>query len=139
MLDRWLSNASVASGGGDQGDPGSLPAGVKAIMGDTKSITRVKSLARRASLFTQTQDALGRTIQQYGEWFLVDLGDIADGSAPIIPIETRDADGSGSGGNLTGLTTSTPRPSAWTPSTPSARPATRWCAPGCRRSTCPAP
>ncbi len=105
ILDDWLSNIVPSHvGGGDQGDPGSLPAGVKAIMGNTKSITRVKSLARRASLFTQTQDALGRTIQQYGEWFLVDLGDIADGSAPIIPIETRDADGSGSGGNITGLT-----------------------------------
>jgi hypothetical protein len=104
-LDEWLSSVVPShTGGGDQGAPGALPPGVRAILGNTKSITRIKSLARRASLYTQQEDSLGRTVQMYGEWVLVDLGDIYDGSAPIIPIETRDADGAGTGGNITGLT-----------------------------------
>ncbi|MGW4602735.1 major capsid protein [Streptomyces sp. NPDC004532] len=104
-LDDWLSRIVPShTGGGDAGAPGALPPGVKAILGNTKSITRIKSLARRASLYTQTQDSLGRTVQQYGDWVLIDLGDTFDGSNPIIPIETRDPDGAGSGGNITGLT-----------------------------------
>lgn len=105
VLDEWLSRIVPSHvGGGEQGTPGALPPGVKAILGNTKSITRVRSLARRASLFTQQRDDLGRQIQMYGDWVLVDLGDIYDGSAPIIPIQTRDPDGAGAGGNITGLT-----------------------------------
>jgi len=105
ILDDFLSKIVPSkTGGGDLGEPGALPPGVKAILGNTKSITRIRSLARRASLYTQTTDSLGREIQQYGQWVLVDLGDAADGATPIVPIETRDADGSGSGGNITGLT-----------------------------------
>jgi hypothetical protein len=92
------------TGSGDQGADGSIPAGVKGILGNTKSISRIKSLARRASQYTSERDALGMLIEKYGDWVLIDLGDRADGSAPIIPIQTRDADGAGGGGNITGLT-----------------------------------
>ncbi|GAA2825316.1 phage major capsid protein [Kitasatospora sp. CM 4170] len=106
-LDDWLSRILASQvGGGDGGSTatGSLPAGVKAILGNTKSIARLRSLARRASQFTSTSDDLGRQIDMYGQWVLVDMGDRVDGSAPIIPIQTRDPDGAGAGGNITGLT-----------------------------------
>jgi hypothetical protein len=86
-IDDWLSSVLPSHvGSGDQGAPGSLPAGVKAVIGNTKSITRFRSLVRWASLYTKTTDALGRDIEMYGPWTLVDIGDRADGSAPIIPI-----------------------------------------------------
>lgn len=85
-VDEWLSRIVPShTGGGDQGAPGALPPGVKAIMGNTKSITRFKALARWAAIYTETKDDLGRMIRMYGDWVLVDLGDRADGASPIIP------------------------------------------------------
>lgn len=75
-----------------------------AILGNTKSITRVRALGRRAGFYTREEDSLGRMIERYGNAVLIDIGDNAAGSAPIIPIETRDPDGGGAGGNITGLT-----------------------------------
>lgn len=86
-LDEWLSRIVPSHvGSGDQGAPGALPPGVKAILGNTKSIMRLKALARWASLATSQKDELGRQIDMYGDWVLVDIGDRSDGSAPIIPI-----------------------------------------------------
>ena len=86
-LDEVLSRIVPSHvGGGDQGAPGALPPGVKAIIGNTKSITRVRALARWAAQFTSTKDDLGRQIDSYGDWRLIDIGDMYDGSAPIIPI-----------------------------------------------------
>ncbi|MFC8432248.1 major capsid protein [Streptomyces sp. NPDC057253] len=105
IVDDWLSRVVPShTGGGDQGVPGALPPGVKAILGNTKSITRMRALARWAGIYTQTKDDLGRQIEYYGPWVLQDLGDNATGSGPIVPIETRDADGAGGGGNITNLT-----------------------------------
>ncbi|MFF6829637.1 major capsid protein [Streptomyces longwoodensis] len=92
------------TGSGDTGADGSIPAGVKAILGNTKSIARIKALARRASQFTSDRNSLGVLIERYGDWVLVDLGDRVDGSAPIIPIRSADTDGAGGGGVITGLT-----------------------------------
>jgi len=86
-VDDWLSHIVPSkTGGGDQGVPGALPAGVKAIIGNTKSITRMRALARWAAMFTSTKDDLGRQVDMYGDWVLVDIGDAYDGSGPIIPI-----------------------------------------------------
>jgi hypothetical protein len=86
-LDDWLSTVVPSHvGGGDQGEPGALPPGVRAILGNTKSITRVRSMARTAGAYTVERDDLGRQIEMYGPWVLKDIGDRADGSAPIIPI-----------------------------------------------------
>jgi hypothetical protein len=86
-LDEWLSRIVPSHvGSGDQGMPGSLPPGVKAILGNTKSIMRLKALARWAAMATSEKDDLGRQIDRYGDWVLVDLGDRADGASPIIPI-----------------------------------------------------
>lgn len=105
ILDDWLSRiVPSTTGGGDQGAPGALPPGVKAILGNTRSITRIKSLARWAGSYTETKDALGRHVSMYGSWVLLDIGDTFDGSGPIIPIEFRDTDGSGGAGSLAGMT-----------------------------------
>ncbi|MGW7198462.1 major capsid protein [Streptomyces chryseus] len=104
-LDDFLSRIMGSqTGSGDTGAQGSIPAGVKAILGNTKSISRIKSLARRAAQYTSERNELGVLIERYGDWALVDLGDRADGSAPIIPIRSADTDGGGAGGTITGLT-----------------------------------
>lgn len=105
VVDDFLSRIVPShTGGGDQGTPGALPPGVKGILGNTKSITRLRALARWAGIYTQTKDDLGREIEMYGPWVLQDLGDNALGSAPIIPNETRDPDAGGGGGSITNLT-----------------------------------
>jgi hypothetical protein len=86
-VDDWLSKVVPSHvGGGDQGAPGALPPGKKAIIGNTKSITRMRSLARWAAMYTSVKDDLGRQIEMYGNWALIDIGDLVDGSGPIIPI-----------------------------------------------------
>ncbi|MBT2449474.1 phage major capsid protein [Streptomyces sp. ISL-43] len=92
-VDEWLSSIVPShTGGGDQGTPGALPPGTKAILGNTKSITRFKALARWAALYSMEQDSLGRKIERYGDWVLVDLGDRADGASPIIPVSSSSTD-----------------------------------------------
>ena len=92
-VDEWLSSIVPShTGGGDGGTPGALPPGQKAILGNTKSITRLKALARWAGIYTETKDGLGRTISMYGSWTLVDIGDRLDGSAPIIPVSSSSTD-----------------------------------------------
>lgn len=104
-FDDFLSRLVPSTVGSiDLGAPGALPPGVRAILGNTRSITRIKSMARRAGQFTESKDDLGRQIQTYGPWTLVDIGDRLDGAAPIIPIETRDPDGAGGGAAVSGLT-----------------------------------
>lgn len=90
VLDEFLSSIVPShTGGGSNGQPGALPPGVKAILGNTKSITRVRSIARRAGMYTNTKDDLGRQVEAYGPWTLVDLGDRMAGASPIIPVLTR--------------------------------------------------
>lgn len=103
-LDEFLSRLVPSHSGGGTGGPGDVLPGVKAILGNTKSITRVRSIARRAAMHTAQKDDLGRMVERYGDWVLVDLGDNATGASPIIPVETRDPDGGGAGGNITNLT-----------------------------------
>lgn len=74
------------TGGGDQGIAGAVPPGTKAILSNTKGIARVRAVARWASMYTSEKDSLGRQIERYGDWVLVDLGDRFDGSSPIVPI-----------------------------------------------------
>lgn len=74
---------------------------VQAIMGNKKSMARLRSIARRAGYYTRSEDALGRTVEMYGNSVLIDLGDGPDGT-PIIPIETRTVGGTPTD-NLTDL------------------------------------
>ena len=82
--------------------------GAGALIGNRKSITRVRSLARRAGYYSREEDAFGRSVERYGNVVLIDAGTtVADGSATesdIIPTESRDVDGAGSGTATSGLT-----------------------------------
>jgi len=92
-VDDWLSLVVPShTGSGDQGAPGALPPGIKAILGNTKSIARLKALIRWSALTTNDKDDLGRNVAMYGDWFLIDIGDRHDGSAPIIPITSNATD-----------------------------------------------
>lgn len=85
-LDKWLSKI-VASNFGSMTDgmPGALPGGIKVIVGNTDSILQLRRLAKWSGLVTITQSSLGQDIVSYRGWELIDLGDRADGSGPIIP------------------------------------------------------
>jgi hypothetical protein len=65
-----------------------------AILGNKKTIARVKSLARRAGYHSRTENAFGQTVESYGGVVFVDLGAKAGSSDPVIPIETRSIGGS---------------------------------------------
>ncbi|MFD2792578.1 major capsid protein [Promicromonospora vindobonensis] len=69
--------------------------GADAIMGNDRSIARVRSIARRAGYYTRSEDSLGRVVEMFGNSVLVDLGFGNDGTSRIVPIESRDVDGDG--------------------------------------------
>jgi hypothetical protein len=92
-LDDFLSLIVPShTGSGDQGIPGAVPAGMKAIIGNTRMIARTRALARWAASYTSVKDELGRQIDFYGPWALIDIGDRFDGSSPIIPITANATD-----------------------------------------------
>lgn len=74
-----------------------------ALLGNKKTIARVRSLARRAGYYDRTKDSFGQNIESYNGVVLVDLGAKAGSEAPVVPIEARDVDGAGEGGQTTGL------------------------------------
>jgi hypothetical protein len=85
-LDDFLSLIVPShTGSGDQGQPGAVPPGTRAVLGNTKLIARVRSVVRNAGSYTNIKDSMGRQIESYNGWNLVDIGDRYDGSAPIIP------------------------------------------------------
>ncbi len=67
-----------------------------ALMGNSKLITKIKQVARRAGYLTQSEDAFGRKSDEYDGIPLVDLGDKPGATTPVVPIVTRDT--------VTGLT-----------------------------------
>jgi hypothetical protein len=79
-----------------------------ALLGNRLMMNRVKALAKRAGQYSINQDDLGRTIERYGNAVLIDLGttndDLTGNTSYVIPVETRDPDGGGAGGNITNLT-----------------------------------
>lgn len=75
------------------------------LMANRRAILRIKQIGRYAGYLSQTEDAFGRKVDNFDGIQLVDLGDGAGPSAAaIIPIESRDVDGGGAGGTITGLT-----------------------------------
>ncbi|MEW2573645.1 major capsid protein [Streptomyces sp. NPDC047070] len=82
---------------------GTLDGTPSALLGNKKTIARVRSLARRAGYYDRTQNAFGQNVESYNGVVLVDLGAKAGSEAPVIPVESRDVDGAGAGGNITGL------------------------------------
>ncbi|MGE7113938.1 major capsid protein [Lysinibacillus sp. NPDC047702] len=62
------------------------------LLGNTKLINKIKSLARRAGYKTSSEDAFGRKIDGYDGIPLIDLGyfyDKTKGTVPIVGIENR--------------------------------------------------
>lgn len=57
-----------------------------AWLGNSKLLTKIKAVARRAGYFTQTEDAFGRKIDAYNGIPLIDLGAKPASTDPIIPI-----------------------------------------------------
>ncbi|WP_371517994.1 major capsid protein [Kitasatospora sp. NBC_01300] len=74
-----------------------------ALLGNKKTIARVRSLARRAGYYSRTENSFGQTVESYNGIPFVDLGAVAGSNNPVIPIESRDVDGAGPGGQITGL------------------------------------
>lgn len=105
-FDTWLSSIipSRQGGGNMMMQEGAVPPGTRAIIGNTKSITRLKTLAKWAGMYQIRVDTLDRTIESYNGWVLHDLGDGQLGSAPIVPVYSADADEGGGGSTITGLT-----------------------------------
>ena len=81
------------------------------ILANRLALARIRGIARRAAMYVRAPvadllDGQGQPVQreQYGNILLVDPGEKAGTSDPIIPVETRDPDAGGAGGNITGLT-----------------------------------
>lgn len=70
--------------------------------GNSKLITKIKSVARRAGYLTQSEDAFGRTVDAYDGIILVDLGAKVGSNDPVVSIvNTRKPNGTDI---VTGLT-----------------------------------
>lgn len=86
-IDSWLRSIIPSRlGSGDLGAPGALPAGMKAILTNTTGAARLSALAKWANMYTNRTDDLGRNVEKWGDWFILDIGNRADDSGPIIPI-----------------------------------------------------
>lgn len=72
------------------------------LAGNSKLITKIKAVARRAGYFSQSEDAFGRKVDNYDGIPLIDLGEKPGSTLPVVPIvDTRKPDGSNT---ITGLT-----------------------------------
>lgn len=70
--------------------------------GNSKLITKIKSVARRAGYLTQSEDAFGRKVDAYDGIVLVDLGAKAGSNDPVVSIaNSRKPNGTDA---VTGLT-----------------------------------
>lgn len=86
-IDAWLATIFASRMGSGQGTmAGAVPPGVRMILTNTTGFLRLQSVFRLAGLYTLSRDSLGRELNQYKDWTLVNLGDLNDGSGPIIPI-----------------------------------------------------
>ena len=74
-----------------------------AIFGNRKTIALLKYVAAWADMIDKTTDSFGRPVQRYNGIQLVDLGAKAGSNTDVIATATKDTDGGGAGGNITGL------------------------------------
>lgn len=89
-IDIWLSGIIPSNVGGmTPGDGNGLVPGTRAILGNTRSMVRLQTLFRWATMLQETKDNFGNSVMSYKGWVLVDLGDRADGASPIIPISSN--------------------------------------------------
>ena len=55
-----------------------------AIMGNTKLVAKIRAVARRAGTYTTTKNSFGENVEAYNGIPLVDLGDKAGSSVPVV-------------------------------------------------------
>jgi hypothetical protein len=70
------------------------------LAGNSKMITKIRQVARRAGYLTHSEDAFGRKVDAYDGIPLVDLGDKPGSNNPVVPIVTRTINAA----SVTGLT-----------------------------------
>lgn len=63
------------------------------LMMNTTMLTKVKSCARRAGYLSQTEDAFGRTVENYNGIPMIDAGQYYDGTKTVDVVATDDVDG----------------------------------------------
>ncbi|MEE2041275.1 phage major capsid protein [Nocardiopsis sp. CT-R113] len=64
-----------------------------AIMGNGKTIARLRSMARAAGYYSRTEDAFGRTVENYAGVPFRDLGAKAGSNDPVVEVGARTVDG----------------------------------------------
>lgn len=64
-----------------------------AIMGNQRTIARLRSMARAAGYYSRTEDAFGRTVESYAGIPFRDLGAKGGTNDPVIPIRSATVDG----------------------------------------------
>lgn len=57
-----------------------------AILGNTKLISKIRGVARRAGMYQTTKDDFGRQVEMYGNAPLVDLGAKAGSNDPVVGV-----------------------------------------------------
>ena len=57
-----------------------------ALMGNSKTINKIKGVARRAGYMTESEDAFGQRVMGYDGIALIDLGDKPGSNNPVVPI-----------------------------------------------------
>lgn len=85
---------------------GQITGGADMLMGNTKSMAKIKMIAGQAGYYSRDKNDFGQFVERYGNVILQDLGyNVSSGANPVetsvVPIETRQLDGST---NTTGLT-----------------------------------
>lgn len=86
-LDAWLVNIFASRMGSGQGTmTGAVPPGVRMLLMNTTALLRLQSIIRMAGMYTISRDNFDQEVPTYKGWRLVNLGDLNDGSGPIIPI-----------------------------------------------------
>lgn len=83
--------------------------GADVLMGNTKSMAKVKMIAGQAGYYSREKNDFGQFVERFGNTVLVDLGyNVPTGpnpvETPVIPVEARDLDAGGPNPAVTGLT-----------------------------------
>jgi len=82
--------------------------GADVIIGNQAGLIALARIGRLAGYVSQSEDAFGRPLTMFAGVPLIDAGNtVSEGSTtegPIVPTESRDTDGTGSGGSITNLT-----------------------------------
>lgn len=73
------------------------------IMGNAKTLALFRMVAAWADMIDKTTDSFGRPVMRYNGIELVDLGARAGSNNPVIGLASKDTDGAGAGGTITGL------------------------------------